>query len=321
MNIDFGKIIKRSWEIVKKNKILWILGMLLGGASFGGGGGSGFDGSNFSKLRNSGSVQTNQLASTIESFFDKVLSVINQIPLYIWLIIIITVIIVVLLGIIINIYVNNWAEGAVIGLVNGAEKGEEISFRKGASYGIRFAKRLILISIVPSLIYFLILITFGLLTALSLFFPVPVLNIILAIVFGLALLFFMLVGSLFLSLLKIISFRIVVVEDKDYLEAYKKAFIFVKKAFIEIIIQGVLNYAIGCGFGCLYTILILLIIGIIILGFIIHLGVGLSLAVFGLIILIASGVFIGAFNAFKSANWTLLYRQIKEKQAEGKNAK
>ena len=324
MNIDFKKIVKRSWEIVKHNKILWILGMLLGGASVGSGGGGGsynFDSSDVDKIRNSDFIEGDQIISGINSFLTSLSNVIAKIPPYIWILIFVIFITVVIIGIIINLYINNWAEGAVIGLVNGAEKGEEISFRKGTIYGVRYAKRLILISIVPGLIYFLILITFGLLIVLSLFFPVPILNIILAIVFGLVLLFFMLTGSLFLSLLKIISFRIVVIEDKDYLEAYKEALIFVKKAFIEIIIQGVINYGLGCGFGCLYIIFLIFLIGIIILGFVIHLGVGLPLAVLGLIFLIASGLLVGFFNAFKSANWTLLYRQVKEKQKEENNAK
>ena len=324
MNIDFRKIIKRSWEIIKKNKILWILGMLLGGASVGsGGGGSGydFDSSDVDKIKNSDFVDGDQLTSAIDSFLTSLSEVIAKIPPYIWILIIVTLISVIILGIIVKIYLNNWAEGAVIGLVNGAEKGEEISFRKGAIYGIRFAKRLVLISIVPGLIYFLILIAFGLLIVFSLLFPVPVLNIILAIIFGFILIFFMLIGSLFLSLLKIISIRIVVVEDKDYLEAYKEAFTFVKKAFLEIIIQGVINYSFGCGFGCLYLIFLIVIIGIIILGFFIHVGLGLPLALLGLLILIVSGVFVGAFNSFKSANWTLLYKQVREKQKEGDNAK
>lgn len=42
--MDFGRVLTRSWEIIWKNKVLWLFGILASCASGGGGGGGGFGG-------------------------------------------------------------------------------------------------------------------------------------------------------------------------------------------------------------------------------------------------------------------------------------
>lgn len=318
--MDFGKIIRRSWQIVKHHKILWILGMLLGGMGIGGtGSGGNFNRSDLDQLRQK--TEVSQSLDALSSFVSRVIAVVDRTPLYIWITLSVILLLVIGIGIIIRIYVNNWAEGAVIGLVNGKENEKEITFREGAKYGIKFAKRLILISIVPSLIYLLFILSLIITIVGSLLISVPVLNIVLPIILGIVLVLFIFLGSLFLALLKTISFRIVVIEDRGCLEAYQQAFMVVKKAFINIIAQGLINYGLGCGFGCLYLIFLVLVIGIIIIGFIINPGIGFSLVTPGIILLILSGVLVGGFNAFKSANWTLFYREIRVKQEDAINGK
>ncbi len=63
--MEFGKILSRSWQIVWKNRVLWIFGILASCASGGGGGGSG---SNF----NTGDTGTGQLPPEMQRFYAQV---------------------------------------------------------------------------------------------------------------------------------------------------------------------------------------------------------------------------------------------------------
>lgn len=313
--MNYERNLRRSWEIIKKNKVLWILGMLLGGAgsSFNGGGG-GNSGNSFLREDFYTNEPISQFLENTVSFFVKLEQSLSTIPLYVWLTLGIILLILIIFLIAISIYLSNWAEGAVIGSMNSYENGEKITFRTAAKYGIKNAKDLIWISLVPGLIFSLLLIIFVLIMLLGLILPVDLLKILWFCGWGIFLFILILVGAFFLTYLKIISFRIVVIEEKRYWEAYKESFKIVKKSFLPLFLQGLINYVVGCLFGCFYLIAILIIIAVIAIGFIVHPGVGLSLIIPGVIFLIFSSVATGAFKAFESGTWTLFYRQLKEQE-------
>lgn len=71
--MDFGRVLTRSWEIIWKNKILWLFGILASCASGGGGGGGGsfggFDGAEMQGTPGDLPPQFEQFGRGVEQFF------------------------------------------------------------------------------------------------------------------------------------------------------------------------------------------------------------------------------------------------------------
>src|SRR5688572_19088774 len=78
-NIDYGKIIKRSWELTWKNKWLWVMGLVLavfgGGAGSSGGGGS--SSSNSSNI-NLPEASPSPIPGNLESFQHQTSNVLGE---------------------------------------------------------------------------------------------------------------------------------------------------------------------------------------------------------------------------------------------------
>ena len=315
--MNYEKILRSSWKIIKNNKVLWILGMLLGGAGFiGSGSGWNFNSSDIRSFSEEVSIgDSERVPAALRLFASDVLSAMTKVSPWVWALILVLFVVVVAIGVVIRICIKNWAEGAIIGLVNDCEEGKQITFRRGALHGVQTIKRLILISIIPYFICFGLIFVLGFVILLG-FWVSPLVGVMWAFPLGTILILVVTFGFWGIKLLEIIAFRIVAIEDQSYREAYKNAFYIVKKYLIEMIVQGVINWSLGCGFGCLYMMGLLILVVPVIISFVIHPFLGFSFLLPVLLIFALVGVFVGAFNAIKSANWTLFYNELKKKEKE-----
>ena len=319
--MDYNKILKKSWQIVKSNKILWILGMLLGGglgSGSGGGGGSGSGDGGSNTGVNSGSIVDNSFYNNFVSFLEKAFEVVKNVPIYVWISLGVIFLLMIIFSIIVSVVVRNWAEGAVIGLVDKEEAGEKMTFQSAGRLGMKSLKDLIWISIVPSLIFFLIVAVITIIIVLLAL--IPKIGIVLAALMGIPLVLVVIFGSLVMGMIRVLANRVAVIEGENYWESYRQAFVLVKKSFFQMVGLGIINYLIGCGLSCLYLLVVIILILIVVIGFLIHWGVGVPLLLPALVFFVFSLLFIGAFNSFRSTSWTLFYKELKAQQ-EGQDGK
>jgi len=157
MNFNFGEVLSRAWQIIWKNKVLWIFGVFAGcsraggsGGSGGGGGGSGPGGG--------------QPFSELQRVFDQIGQWISDNP---WVIAVFVILVLVLL--VLSIFLGTIGR---IGLIKGtyqAERGaERLIFGEVFSESMPYFWRVFGLSLLIGLLFlllFLPLIFFGIITA------------------------------------------------------------------------------------------------------------------------------------------------------------
>ncbi|MGZ9222034.1 MAG: hypothetical protein ACXW4Q_07990 [Anaerolineales bacterium] len=157
MNFNFGEVLSRAWQIIWKNKVLWIFGVFAGcsraggsGGSSGGGGGSGPGGG--------------QPFSELQRVFDQIGQWISDNP---WVIAVFVILVLVLL--VLSIFLGTIGR---IGLIKGtyqAEQGaERLIFGEVFSESMPYFWRVFGLSLLIGLLFlllFLPLIFFGIITA------------------------------------------------------------------------------------------------------------------------------------------------------------
>ncbi|MBI2029221.1 hypothetical protein HYT02_02285 [Candidatus Gottesmanbacteria bacterium] len=316
------EIYKKSFGIVKKNRWLWVFGMVLVATS-----GASFSGNfqsfgNISSSFNQGST-TNSGAAPDFSIFTTVLSsimnIFSQVPVSAYATLAISVVIAIILGMIISLVVISWAQGAAIGAINDGYNNKPVTLRSGSLYGIRSFKRVIWLMIVPGLLYFLaIIIPF----IISLFVMIALwdstLGRLIGILIFLIFLFIMILASLAISASIIWAKRITVIEGKGAYQSFKEGWVLVKTHFLKMIALGCSNCVLSCCLGITIAASI---------GAAIAAGIGLlsvnkqvgmillaTIGIIVLILLLLSLLFGGIYTIFNYTTWNILYRQVRSKK-------
>lgn len=139
--MEYGKFIRRAWEITWKYKFLWIFGIAIAFCRAGGGGGSNFNfnrniswqNNRFEPFMN----PANPVAQTIERFISSGL---------VWLFIGVLIVLIVLFFFI-GMAVVAYARGSLIRSVNLLENGEAVNFRRAWEEGKKSFRRLLAMEI------------------------------------------------------------------------------------------------------------------------------------------------------------------------------
>lgn len=313
-------IYKKSFEIVRKNKWLWVFGMVLAATS-----GASFSGNfqnfgNFSNsLTKSASSSTPSSMPDFSAIFLTIVSILSQVPVSSYVILGISTLIAVIISIIIALVVVSWAQGAAIGAVNNGYDNKPVTLRSGSLYGINSFKRIIWLMIVPWLLYFFaIVIPFILsIVVMTAFWELEGLRLF-GIFLFLILIFLMVFTSLAITASLIWAVRITVIEKKGAYESLREGWKLVKSHFLKMIALGCANCLLGC---CLVGV-----IGATISGAVVG-GVGLMsvnknagtalLIIIGIIVvvlLLLSLLFSGIYTIFNVTTWNVLYRQVRSKK-------
>lgn len=315
--MDISQIYKKSFEIVKNNRWLWVFGMIL--VAFAGGGG----GANFSNAFNWGDFSkkdTSNLTDKVDynpvvSYFKDLLL---SIPPSLYIALALVIIFAIIVGFIISIVVSSWARGAAIGAINDVYDGKSVSLRSGSEHGARSLKRILWLTIVPWFLYFLTLIVVGgLLTLLTVLFSnTPLMYIM--VFFLIILIFVAVIVSLGISAIQIWAERVVVIEGKNAREAFVEGWMLVKKHFFNMLLLGTANCFLSCCFGLVIvgTVAALIGSGVALIFINKQLGVIFFLVIgfFVLLVLLLSTLISGIYKIFNYTTWNILYRQIKEEK-------
>ena len=283
--MEYGKLVKRSVDIVWQNKFLIILGILvaLGSGSFGSGGGGGGAGGGSGSNQPFGDIGQ---APEFEQIFAGAA---------------IAGVIIALICVIMVVFFIFWAistiaRGGLIAGVDDIESGEKSSFSKAWSAGWQKGWRLLGIGILPAIPAFLLfiggflaLLTYGGFAALfGDEFTLPAMSAGLGAVIACLACILVLV-TLALSILRNFAERACMLEDTGVIDSYRRGTDVLKANLGEVIILFLLQIAIFIVLGIL-----LFIPGLILF---------ICCCLWPLLLVVQ-----GAVSAFLSALWTLAWR-------------
>lgn len=139
--MDYGEVLTRAWKIIWKYKVLWIFGILagFGGSSRGGSGSSAANG-----IENRFQNRGGEIPYQWQQFFLQVQRFLENVPIWVWILLVILMIILVLLVITLGTIGR-------IGLIRGASLGDEdaprLSFGSLFREGQRYFWRVILLNL------------------------------------------------------------------------------------------------------------------------------------------------------------------------------
>ena len=332
INISYQAIIKRSWELTKKNKWLWVYGLALiifGGSSGNGGGGGG--GSSSQKTPKEAPAdlpeKTSQVLGQTADFLQQIKDWAASVPVYIWVLIVLGILAVAVVYVAIAWMARSWAKsGLIIGLEM-ADKGETATLANTSSLALGKTKKMMVLGLISALMFFLLIV--GVMIAM-------VTGVILAKISPLAYLIMIIAGLVFIILsflmgvLSIYAERLVVLHYFSPWEAWKTGFYYSRMFFIPTVKMGCLNNLIGCGVGCLVIILLGILLGI--PGAVIFIPIfkngfvftkliwGIaSMSIFLFLFAWAGFLIQAVFAVFKFGTWNLFFKQIYDFEQNNKS--
>jgi len=333
-NIDYGKIIKRSWQITWKNKWLWVMGLVL--AAFGGGSlGSGSSGSGNSGGTNltlpkssPNSAQTNvqsfrsQTSYVLGATTNFLKSWFMSIPVGNWILVVFLILLFVVFTIITIWILTSWAKGALITGLAIADADQVVNLKNSSPNGIAKIKDLIVFELISFGLTIAVVVGIGAIFGIGFLIrlAIPVLGMIWLILFGIVGFLAFIVAIFLLIVITIYAERLIVLKNVSPWQAWKEGLSLGRHNFLPTLIMGLINSAIGCASGCIGIIALLLVFalpgyflivpmfkgGFHFPGISQIVGFAVLVALFILINMLIRAVFV----VFDYGNWNLLFKEI-----------
>ncbi|MGB9586044.1 MAG: DUF7544 domain-containing protein, partial [Anaerolineales bacterium] len=327
--MDYGKLIRRAWEITWKYKFLWVFGIVMAFCRVGGGG-SNF---NFSNRYVPGRENFGQFFTPTNPFAQSWEKLIGSGVL--WIVgglLIVLVILFFLLGIVVLAY----GRGSLIRTVDLVEKGEQVDFRRALNEGKQPFRRLVgleLLLNIPGLLVGLAVVIVLLVFAFNIFLQAGVISsyenqsgflrtlltvapAFVVAICGLVCLAFLI--QILVAIFEVFGSRAIVIEDYAVINGIKRGWQIFRSNLAAVIILALILFGISLGIGIVIGLPAALLIGIFAALFIglTHLA-GAAWLVFlpillglGLIGLLLVSVVRGVYLVFAESLWTLAYRDF-----------
>ena len=302
--MDYGKILKRSFEITKKNKILWLLGILI---ITGGGGGMGNSGSGVSELGNNVNQNgnLNQFALDMQNFFTN----------YWWVILIFAIALLLfgLIGLIISIA----AKGGMFKGIDIAVKGEKVKFWHHLGFGFHKFWRILGIDILIFLIVLGVFLALGIIAIpFLIFFLVPIIGWLVFILFIFAAIIFLFIVAALITMFINYIYCYALIEDKKIKESFRLGWNLMRHNFGKTLIMALILFGVTFAFtiGSL-LIIFLIIVPFFIIGMLLYHSYGLIGGIVAgsitLVLLMAFALLIkGIRNTYIFTAWVLTWKEL-----------
>lgn len=305
--IDFGKLLKISWQYVWRYKFLWFLGILIGG-------GVSTSGNNFSYLFNSNSEKQNW-----QNYFDsnkldsisgagKVLGQSNYLSSTS---VIIFIALIVLVLAVVMIYLQVTARGAIISAVDKIDQNKHVSLSQSWRTGHKYFWKIFFYSVLVCLIIFVPLsfLSAPIILMATIRWYIP------AIIIGMIFLLIIIVYIIYISLIAQYGERILVIENRGPWESIKAGLVFFNKNWKNVLLFYLIIVAVMLASGAALMFASLMVVGI--LAAIIYGIYTLSSTVaiivsipIVLALLILMLVISGIISSYQSTFITLAYKEI-----------
>jgi len=264
---NFSEYIKNSFEIVKKNKWLWIFGALVGT------GGSFNSGSRISDMldKNPGQGTQNNLLKDLPKTTSGVLGDatsalsdwFSQVPTFKWVLFTLIIVLLIVMGITIALIIQNWARGALIKGLDKARQGTHVDLKNTSPDGFAYLKRLIGLSLLLGLVVFGLGVAAPFLwVVIFLVFKNIAILKILWIILGILLFIIIFVLTLLLvTIVNVFAQRLIVLENFGVRAAFKKALYISRQTLLASFLTGFINFCFRLMAGILSLVLLAISIG------------------------------------------------------------
>jgi hypothetical protein len=245
-------------------------------------------------------------------------NILASIPTHIWVLLGTAIFLAIIIGLIFGLIARNWARGSLIGGINDAYDGKEAGLKTSSEHGIKNLKNLIWLSVVPWLLYTLLLLVVGVIVALLMAVSAP-LAIVLGILAGIS----VVIAYFSIAATQIWAERVVVIEGKPAKESFFEGWRLVKKHILKMLTLGCFNTLLSCCAGCLAMSVLLPAIAVIAGMFAVSPALGLAflvpLALVVLPVLFLNLLLNGIYRVFNYSTWNILYRQVREEEKYGQS--
>ena len=297
-SIDYWDVLKKAFQITFRHKFLWIFGLFLGVSS----GGANFGTFNTGNFSGTNTSSTN-IQSGAQNFFTD----------YLWIFIIVGI--VVFLIMIVVVVLSFISQGALIGGVNKIATNKKTGFKDSLKIGAHHFWRILGISILIGIAALLLLLFLGVPTVLLFVFKLwlPAILLLLLTIF----IFFPV--AIVLGIITIYAFRYTVIKETRVIESIKSGWHMFRHNLWASLLITLIIFLISMISG-IVLLLAFLIVGIplALLGFISYAALKLT----GVIIVLVLGAVILGFiillygailNTFSSTAWTLFFRELQKR--------
>jgi hypothetical protein len=301
--MDYSGILKKAYHITIKNKILWLLGMMVGGGAS----------CNFGSNADFGQED-------IGSNFDF-----SSIWDYWYILVLIAVLIFFLL--LIFIVLSVISRGGLLHGVNKAGENQKVSFKESFKFGVSKFWRVLSLQLLFGLIILscIIVLSAGIIMCVIIglnldFLIIKIILILLGALIALlgfaAIIFF----SFIITLIDNYVFCYAVLEDQKVIESMKLGWSLFKKNISDTIILNLILFAIGIGIG---LVILMILIPICLVFFAVGYGFYLWLSWVGVVIISAIALLIfltiifvikGIMNVFTFSTWVNAWHELIDKK-------
>lgn len=325
--IDYPKILKRSWYLTWKNKWLWVMGLVLAifGAGSSSGGGSGRSMNSISAtptpqpIYDQINVQSPDVLGEVSNMLSNWFS---NISIYSWVLSITAILFFILFTVVVSWIITSWAKGALIWGLHEADKDVDVNLVGVSPKGISKIRDLLVFRLISLgltiLTVLVLLVVVGLGFLVKVFFPL--LGMILLVLLGLAGLLCFIVAMILIIMLNIYAERLIVLKNISPWQAWREGLSLARKNFVTTICMGLINSALGCGFGCGSLVILLLVFGPFVyltIYPVLKNGIeSINLTQISVLVIIlilffsVNTLFRAVFVVFNYGNWNLLFKEI-----------
>lgn len=327
-NIDYGEIIKKSFQTAIKNRWLWVYGLVLtifGGSQFNFRGNTSF--SNFPEIKKDVSPEKpQQTIKVLGETTNMVKDWFQNIPPGVYISLGLAVFLLIILGLLIALILRNWAKGSLIAGLEKAHDNKPVNLSGSSSTGRKKIKPLILATVITTLISLGVFFVIGTIWSLPLLvLKQSVLKTVIMIFLGIVTILALIIMAVLFSLLGLYTDRLIILHNYSPWEAWKKGMQLSWKHFLPSILMRILNTVIGCTVGCLTSLILLLFSGGSIFAVVLPIIKGkkqfsfsaLIVILFSLLIFFALNLLIKALLVvFNYSNWNIMFKKVLAREAE-----
>jgi len=328
--VDYGAILERSWQLTKRNKWLWVYGLVLavlGGSGGGGGGGSGGGSAGSGTDKNLPEDLPEKTSQVLGAATTAIKDWFSQVPVMTWVGVGLLILLLVVLFLITRWILVNWAKGGLIAGLAAADREEEVSLVSTSGYGLKAVKPLVVLDLVGLGVGLLailsLILVFGLLAFLIYLVPEPG-RIILWVIEGIIALPTAIGVFLLLGVVGIYADRLIVLEGVTPVAAWKRGLMLGKGNFLPTLVMGIINSAVGCTAGCLSLLALAVVLGIpaVVLLFPYFRGgwhwpppgVWVGVGILGMIFIYGNLLVRIILTVFSYGNWNLFFKETMRKE-------
>ncbi len=323
-----AELYEKSWEAVKKNKVLWIFGAAISGIGIGSNSSSRINSSDLDSFKeifspNTPSTEgaTQVLGAATSGVLETLAAqVFSSIPPYLYFVLGLEILLFFILAIVLAVISSAWLQGAIIQASNSALDNQPVTIRDCSEKSFKSITSLIWLQIVPSLVLIvpslLLTVLFGVgMVVIS----ETAFRIILGLLFLVSLSAFVYI-AVYLTLSQIWATRKVVLDGEKGKPSLISGYKISRKKGGSMILLGIVNNILSAIIiGIPILVLVGLIFGAILGGdgsttaLILRNGFVIALILFLPVFIIGLTLLNGILTAFKTTVWTLAYKNIRGK--------